>query len=240
MKILKKVLLHVLLVLLSSLPTRMSQKTAISHCGKIRIQNQFFLQDSSQLFPLNHMLLCKAEKLYYRTTLGLFQVTSIDYKSKLLTVSHSYWSSACHFISPTVLAAGFPQPPQPNSLVLLNCSSQKSTPSAFTSCSGLNGYRGSSMLHQQLAKGAFRCLVIEDAQKLDLDFHPKELNCTHYSRMYRKASVDDSNYGFELGTRISFDIPGHVPNPCDECKKPNGNCGIGLRCICHPKECSKD
>ncbi|KAL2536154.1 uncharacterized protein Fot_17545 [Forsythia ovata] len=36
---------------------------------------------------------------------------------------------------------------------------------------------------------------------------------------------------------ICFDIPDHVPNPCEECKKPDGNCGAGLRCICHPKEC---
>ncbi|CAI9785888.1 unnamed protein product [Fraxinus pennsylvanica] len=42
----------------------------------------------------------------------------------------------------------------------------------------------------------------------------------------------------EQNSSICYDnIPFHVPNPCDECKKPDGHCGAGLRCICHPKEC---
>ncbi|CAA2966165.1 uncharacterized protein LOC111391339 [Olea europaea subsp. europaea] len=42
----------------------------------------------------------------------------------------------------------------------------------------------------------------------------------------------------EQNSSICYDhIPVHVPNPCDECKKPDGNCGAGLRCVCHPKEC---
>ncbi|CAA2957157.1 Hypothetical predicted protein [Olea europaea subsp. europaea] len=41
-----------------------------------------------------------------------------------------------------------------------------------------------------------------------------------------------------LNSTTCFDnIPDHVPNPCDECKKPDGHCGAELRCICHPKEC---
>lgn len=43
-----------------------------------------------------------------------------------------------------------------------------------------------------------------------------------------------------LNSTTCFDnIPDHVPNPCDECKKPDGHCGAELRCICHPKECSE-
>lgn len=59
-------------------------------------------------------------------------------------------------------------------------------------------------------------------------------HCTHYTRTHRT-----SDGRFEIGTRMSFDIPNHVPNPCDECRKPNGNCGVGLRCICHLNDCSK-
>ncbi|CBI17076.3 unnamed protein product, partial [Vitis vinifera] len=71
-----------------------------------------------------------------------------------------------------------------------------------------------------------------------MGFEPKELNCSHYSRVYRDSSGDDDgDGGFELGTRISFEVPGHVPDICKECEKSNGNCGVGLRCICHPKEC---
>ncbi|CAI9105557.1 OLC1v1004502C1 [Oldenlandia corymbosa var. corymbosa] len=242
MMILKKVHLgFALFVLLTTLPTSISQKTTdISYCGKIRIQNQFFFQqNSTKLAPLNHMLLCKSQKLYYRTTLGLFQVSSVDYASKLLTVSHSFWSSTSQFISPRVLSAGFPHPPQPNSLVLLNCSTRKTIPQSvfLSNCTGFNGFDRAP----NLTEGFSKCLVIEDVQKLDSDFHPRELNCTHYSRIYRKAvslaTDDNRNMGYELGTRISFDIPDHVPDPCAECKKPDGNCGAGLRCICHPIQC---
>ncbi|PON45762.1 hypothetical protein PanWU01x14_256370 [Parasponia andersonii] len=58
-----------------------------------------------------------------------------------------------------------------------------------------------------------------------------------HSRVYRKSSNEDDEYGgFALGTRISFDVPDHVPYVCNECDKPNGNCGVGLRCLCHTKE----
>ncbi|KAF2321673.1 hypothetical protein GH714_001062 [Hevea brasiliensis] len=89
---------------------------------------------------------------------------------------------------------------------------------------------------QQL-EGPYSCLLVNDVEKLDKGFHPKDLNCSHYSRVYRSSSNDDYNKEYELGTRISFDIPDHVPDICNECGKPNGNCGVGLRCICHPKEC---
>ncbi|KAL3828543.1 hypothetical protein ACJIZ3_017345 [Penstemon smallii] len=62
--------------------------------------------------------------------------------------------------------------------------------------------------------------------------NPKELNCT-----YDNSPVNTSIERIETGTRITFDIPDHVPNPCKECEKPYGNCGAGLRCICHPKLC---
>ncbi|KAI3984870.1 hypothetical protein MKX01_004638 [Papaver californicum] len=69
-----------------------------------------------------------------------------------------------------------------------------------------------------------------------MSFDPKDFNCSHYSRIYK---YKDLSYGekYELGTRISFDIPDHVPNICDECRKQNGKCGVGLKCICYPKQC---
>lgn len=70
--------------------------------------------------------------------------------------------------------------------------------------------------------------------------YPKDLSTLRYNRVYRNSSVVEKlGEGYELGTRISYDVPDHVPNICDECQKPNGNCGVGLRCICHPRECSK-
>ncbi|KAG5566577.1 hypothetical protein RHGRI_002210 [Rhododendron griersonianum] len=68
--------------------------------------------------------------------------------------------------------------------------------------------------------------------------YPKDLSTLRYNRVYRNSSVVEKlGEGYELGTRISYDVPDHVPNICDECQKPNGNCGVGLRCICHPREC---
>ncbi|KAL7127146.1 hypothetical protein ABFS83_14G235800 [Erythranthe nasuta] len=75
-----------------------------------------------------------------------------------------------------------------------------------------------------------------------IDYTHKHLTISHTSSSYaNKSNYNNINVrGLieeELGTRISFDIPYHVPNPCNECEKPYGNCGVGLRCVCHPKLC---
>ncbi|KAG9459042.1 hypothetical protein H6P81_003550 [Aristolochia fimbriata] len=207
-----------------------------SFCGKIRIQPPFSLQNSvnSSSPPLSRSLLCKSQTVYFRTSLGLFPVVSIDYRDKTLSLSHKPCASSLQFVSPTLLSAGFPSPPQPNSLLLFNCStsggpsssSQKKCPSAFGCSAPLSGTRDRPS----------SCLLIDDCEELEMGFHPRDLNCSHYSRVYRSSSSSAPG-GFQLGTRISFGIPDHVPNPCDECSKPNGNCGVGLRCICHPHEC---
>ncbi|KAL8029650.1 hypothetical protein ABFX02_14G239000 [Erythranthe guttata] len=79
-------------------------------------------------------------------------------------------------------------------------------------------------------------------QVSSIDYTHKHLTISHTSSSF---SNNKSNYNInvrglveeQLGTRISFDIPDHVPNPCNECEKPYGNCGVGLRCVCHPKQC---
>ncbi|KAI3844868.1 hypothetical protein MKX03_008299 [Papaver bracteatum] len=78
------------------------------------------------------------------------------------------------------------------------------------------------------------CWLIDDSEKLEIGFDPKDFNCSHYSRIYKDSYVGEK---YELGTRISFDVPDHVPNVCDECRKQNGNCGVGLKCVCYPKQC---
>ncbi|CAK9153848.1 unnamed protein product [Ilex paraguariensis] len=219
-------------------PISIAQQSPISFCGKIRIQKPFFLQNSTESSLLNRMVLCKSEKLYFRTSLGLFPISSIDYKSKLLTLSHSSCSSSTHFVSPSNLSAGLPPPPQPNSIIMFNCSIQTRTTSpSRRNCTPFHGCNASKFEEQEF-EGTSSCLVVDDVGKMDKGFHPKDLNCSHYRRVYRSTWVNDDKIDdFELGTRISFDIPDHVPNPCDECEKPNGNCGIGLRCVCHPKQC---
>lgn len=213
-----------------------------SYCGNIKLQKPFHHQNLNHFSSiLNQLLLCKSQKLYFRTSIGLFQISSIDYSRKLLTItnpSHSNYSSISHnFISSKLLTSGFPPPPQPNSLVFFNCSSLinssslpflhiKNCPNYFNN----NGYGASP---------SSVCLVVEeydDGKHQELLDDMKEImnHCTHYTRTHRT-----SEGRFEIGTRMSFDIPNHVPNPCDECRKPNGNCGVGLRCICHLNDCSK-
>nr|ACU20239.1 unknown [Glycine max] len=77
---------------------------------------------------------------------------------------------------------------------------------------------------------------VEDLQKVDKDFHPEHLNCSHYSWVHRSTSDGGHDQGYKVGTRLSVDIP-RVPEICQGCEKPNGNCGTGLNCLCHPKEC---
>lgn len=84
------------------------------------------------------------------------------------------------------------------------------------------------------------CWIVHDLEKLEVGFDPKDLNCSHYSRVYRDHYGSNSSSfveGLKLGTVISFDVPDHIPNVCDECAKPHGNCGAGLRCVCHRKKC---
>lgn len=213
-------------------------------CGNIKIEEPFVSQNSKNSSFLKNLVLCRSNTLYFKTSIGLFQISSIDYKNKLLTISHnSCYSSSSNYVSLKDLSLGFPPPPNPNSLLLFNClnpiQNTSSCPhhhlinekdSSFNSCEGLNK-KGSF---------SFSCLMIDDVQDLGNEFHPKELKCSHYTRVY-KSTCDDQdgkNVKFELGTRISWDID-HVPNPCDECRKSHGNCGVGLRCLCHLPECSK-
>ena len=226
-------LLPPLLLTLHFFTSSVAKSTQASFCGDNRIQASSSLQNSTESSILNHMTVCKFQKLYFRTTVGLFPISSIDYTNKILTVSHPSCSSSLKFISPSLLSAGFPTP-TPNSVLLFNCSGRRHP--FIRNCTKLfRGCRVSFQLHE-IDLGSAACLLIDDLEKLNKGFEPKELNCSHYSRVYRDSSGDG---GFELGTRISFEIPDHVPNICKECEKSNGNCGVGLRCICHPKECSK-
>lgn len=224
-------LLQLLFLLKIFFPKSVSQETPVSYCGGIAVKSPFLHQHPSNSSLLSHMIICKSDKLYYRTSIGLFKISHIHYGNKLLTVSHSSCSSASNFVSPQHLSAGFPRSSSPNSLVLFNCSNPSSTFSIFpcnvTQLSGCYDHK------QELAKGLSSCLLIDDVDKIDKSFHPEQLNCTHYSLVYRNKE------NLELGTRISFDVPDHVPNPCNECEKPDGNCGVGLRCVCHPKRCSE-
>lgn len=242
MHMLKKLkILHPLLLTLNFFfTTCLCQHTSTTFCGKIQIQTPFLSPNSTVPSPSNQMILCRSQKLYFRTSLGLFPVSAIDYTSKTLTISHPSCSSTRHYVSPSLLSAGFPTLPQPNSLLLFNCSNKNYPMSSFKcNCSRLNACAACSKTQKQGLQVHYPCLLVNDLERLDKGFHPKDLNCSHYSRVYRSSLNDDNYKGYELGTRISFDIPDHVPDICAECEKPNGNCGIGLRCVCHPQECSK-
>lgn len=227
-------LLHSLLlfdaILVSSIP---HHDDHANYCGNIKPQTPFLNSNSSSI--LDNITLCISQNLYLRTSLGLFNVSSLDYNSRLLTITHSSCSSF-EYVSPLAVTAGFPSPPEPNSLVLFNCSRKRdSLLPIMQNCRDLYKCGG---VGQEHVKYPSSCLVVEDLQKVDKDFHPEHLNCSHYSWVHRSTSDGGHDQGFKVGTRLSVDIP-RVPEICQGCEKPNGNCGAGLNCLCHPKECSK-
>lgn len=224
-------LLQLLFLHVFAPPSSKSQEP-VTRCGNTVIQEPFVAQNPTNSSILSHMVLCKSGKLYFRTTIGLFPVSSIDYSAKLLTVSHTCCSSTSNFISPHHLSDGFPPPPSSNSVILLNCSKKvQKIPSSSCDNQTQTFDHGCGNLS---VKGLFSCLASDEFESLGKSFDPyKEMDCTHYRRVYRNGDR------LEMGTQIRFGIPDHVPNPCNQCEKPDGNCGVGLRCVCHPRKCSK-
>ncbi|AES88315.1 transmembrane protein, putative [Medicago truncatula] len=47
-----------------------------------------------------------------------------------------------------------------------------------------------------------------------------------------------SNSSISSQIRITVNVPTHVPEFCEGCENPNGNCNAGLKCLCHLKECN--
>eukprot|EP01018_Ginkgo_biloba_P015869 Gb_38228 [translate_table: standard] len=52
------------------------------------------------------------------------------------------------------------------------------------------------------------------------------------------GKISESKWGY--GIRLSFSLSDRLiyVRLCGEFDKPNGTCGIGFKCICHPHECS--
>ncbi|XP_027348240.1 uncharacterized protein LOC113859741 [Abrus precatorius] len=228
-------LFHSLLIFNIILCSSIPQNNHVNYCENIRTQTPFL---NSNFSIFGSITLCTSQNLYFRTSLGLFEVSSIDYTGILLTITHSSCSSL-QYVSPLAITAGFPSP-EPNSLVLFNCSSRKEPILPFMkNCRDLykcEGATSPSFRTQEQEKYPYSCLVVEDLQKVDSDFHPEHLNCSHYSWVHRSTSHGGHNKGYKVGTRISVDIP-RVPEICKGCENPNGSCGAGLNCLCHPKEC---
>ncbi|KAF6148056.1 hypothetical protein GIB67_024231 [Kingdonia uniflora] len=161
-----------------------TQLTPTNYCGKIKIQTPFFLQNSNKSFPFSRILLCQSQKLYFSTSLGLFQVSYINYKAITLTIPHNTCSSSLHFISLSLLSAGFPSPPQPN-LLLFNYLNQRRPVFHFLpNCISFYGCsKSQEHKHDQVQTS---CLALNDLAKLEMGFDPKDLNCSHYKRVYRE------------------------------------------------------
>ncbi|QCE09433.1 hypothetical protein DEO72_LG10g652 [Vigna unguiculata] len=232
-------ILYYLFIFHTTLCTPIEQHNHTNYCSDSKTESSFLNPNSSITSLLSKITICRSQNLYLRTSLGLFQVSSLDYDARLLTISHPC-SSSLHYISPLAVTAGFQSPPEPNSLLLFNCSSTTdSIPPFIRNGKGLlhncgNAASTSSRVQGQ-EKSPNSSLVIEDLQRaVDKGFQPKDLNCSHYSWMHRSSSNGE---GYVLGTRMSFDVPNHVEDLCKECEKPNGNCGVGLKCLCHAKEC---
>ncbi|KAJ8568447.1 hypothetical protein K7X08_027980 [Anisodus acutangulus] len=90
--------------------------------------------------------------------------------------------------------------------------------------------------HLVLVKFKGDIVVEEILKQLETLANEIDLVKSFVRRVYKSTSQDGNSVKFELGTWLSWDVD-HVPNPCDECRKPYGNCGVGLRCLCHVTEC---
>ncbi|KAG7633305.1 hypothetical protein ISN44_As03g035980 [Arabidopsis suecica] len=71
--------------------------------------------------------------------------------------------------------------------------------------------------------------------------NPSELITCRSGKLYFKTSTGlfhvSGTEEVKLRARVSMEVEGHIPDLCIACERPNGNCGVALRCLCHPKEC---
>ncbi|VYS59346.1 unnamed protein product [Arabidopsis thaliana] len=71
--------------------------------------------------------------------------------------------------------------------------------------------------------------------------NPSELITCRSGKLYFKSSTGlfhvSGTEEVKLRARVSMEVEGHIPDLCIACERPNGNCGLALRCLCHPKEC---
>lgn len=185
-------ILYYLFIFHTTLCTAIEQHNHTNYCNDRKTESHFMNPNSSIMSLLSKITICRSQNLFLRTSIGLFQVSSLDYNARLLTISHPC-SSSLHYISPLAVTAGFHSPPEPNSLLLFNCSSTiDSIPPFIRNGKGLLhncGHAASTSSRiQEQEKNPNSCLVIEDLQKLNKDFHPKHLNCSHYSWMHKSSS----------------------------------------------------
>lgn len=73
--------------------TPIGQYNHTNYCIEIKTQTSFFNPNSSITSLLSNITLCRSQNLYLRTSLGLFQVSSVDFDARLLTISHPCSSS---------------------------------------------------------------------------------------------------------------------------------------------------
>lgn len=73
--------------------TPIGQYNHTNYCIEIKTQTSFFNPNSSITSLLSSITLCRSQNLYLRTSLGLFQVSSVDFDARLLTISHPCSSS---------------------------------------------------------------------------------------------------------------------------------------------------
>lgn len=120
-----------------------------------------------------------------RTSLGLFKVTYIDDNRRTLKISHPS-SSSLQFVSPLAVTAGFPSPPESDSLLLFDCSIKRRHKNPISPF----------MQHcrELCSSRPYECLVVMDVHKIDRGFHPKHLNCSNCMWVH-KSSSDVGNYG---------------------------------------------
>eukprot|EP01018_Ginkgo_biloba_P038713 Gb_00323 [translate_table: standard] len=219
-------------------------------CGNIQLRHPFGLKQGCGAFPYQKMLQCTAQRLELRTVSGSFQVKNMDYEAKTLTISDPSMST-CSSMKPIIhqhFSVDPILPPTNNTvLILLNCAntslvklrSSELCKNSFLDCKDLyDSCSAFEVLRERVRNSSSLPCCVTDFHALG-NRSLKGLQCSHYTSVNGGAlgKISPSEWGY--GIRLFFGLPDRLPDVrlCDECDKPNGNCGIGLRCICHPHEC---
>lgn len=247
----QNILVHSITLLCISLqiiqPTAkyIASENCATSCGNISVKHPFVSEEGcGGAFPYKQLLQCNGKKLHLRTVSGLFEVQEINYEAKTMAISDPSMST-CSSLNPIADHQSFSPdsllPPTPhNTILLLNCSRKysglcKNTSSVdcqalYGSCPAFDGLR-----EQVRSSSSSLGCCATDFQRLGKR-SLKELQCSHYTNLYRK---EDNDAVGAYGIRLSFSIPdrGLDLRLCDECQRPDGDCGIALRCICNPDEC---
>eukprot|EP00252_Welwitschia_mirabilis_P015482 TRINITY_DN3402_c0_g1_i1.p1 TRINITY_DN3402_c0_g1~~TRINITY_DN3402_c0_g1_i1.p1 ORF type:complete len:282 (-),score=21.12 TRINITY_DN3402_c0_g1_i1:443-1288(-) len=210
------------------------EQKCLSSCGNIPLKHPFGPGEGCGAFPYNQLLSCEGgTQLRLRTSSGPFDVQHVDYDKKTMTITDTS-KSTCSPLSGSVFAPdAVLQPVSRNIMILFDCPESLSesvcSQIASVDCNALRSRCGG------LNSGGNRSCCASDFARLGKG-GLRATGCGRYASLF---GLDGGGWGY--GLRVSFDLPEQVPlRLCAECERPDGNCGVALRCICFPRSCKNE